>query len=1579
MKKLNKRILALALCFCVLAALFIPLSVSAENDEQTAKNNLISAWTALAADSKTEKVVIATPNASTNDADGNPKLRTEVTAQTTVAGLTDVSVLGPYYMDKIKFTQGDSTSSRGWNYIVGFSTVDSTIKLKDFSTIYFYAASFNGASHCSVNMTLQIDNGNTLTSYPYTNGASWRKITISPTKDAIGAGFKFLVNSGSTLTHMSFGSIIGEKSIAGPALPADYVNMSLFELITAANEIDYEGYSTSDDFKNALNAAKSLFSEEDVKYNELVAAWKALSTETKVVKDVLAVPSTTLLDADGAAHNFITVDANTAINGITDNSVLGTHYVDRIKVTKGTSTASLDSKYVITFSTVDNNVKLKDYTSIYFYAVTYNGTAIKNVGLTYQIDHGTNKTGYPWTQASGWAKISMSASADKIGAGFKFWINSSQTLTHMSFGSVIGERNVTGPALPTGYEDMSLLELVSAAKDVDTSGFPSTANFNAVLADAIAALDPEEYAFSELVAAWKAINSEEKVGKEVIAVPNEQLTDADAASVNRTEIKADTVVPDFTLDKSLLGTYFVNKLKFAKGSTAASLGWNFIIKFKTVDKNVKLTEYSDIYFYAISYNGASTCSVGMTYQIDDGNNALGYPWTTSTNWTKISLAPTKDAIGNGIKFLVNGGETITHMSFGSVIGEKIMKGAPLPNGYGKMSISALVAAAKAIDYQGFASSNRFIAALNNAETFADNSAELRQKLDTAWKNIGIRYYEEIAVPSETYVGSDGATYNRTEISDATTIADLADKTLLGSFYVNKLAVSAPNSSQSLGWNYVINFTTVKKETQLLKYDMVYFYANAYNGNNTVPVRITTQINNGGNCTNYGETNGVGWTKLSMTPTSNAIGSGFKFAVEPEQNVTNVSFGSVFGSYVVKPEYPENADKLSFIEFVAVADNCDMTGFDATEFNAALDECKALIENRRKAVTDVLTAASQTLPDNVDALSVQELVAAARAYDIENKTQRSNLGRAIWMLNLLTDEGPVLDALVGAWKVIATLPEDQYYLTAEEWFAAAENVDLTAADDVDKASFEAAVAVLKDFLTKGNSDITKLSDLVTKANTMNYYDFTGASWADFSNARDAAVAVISDYAKVTQKTVNAACDELLAAWGNLKMYVRTQWFDYMEYFLQTDPQMRLTYTGKNTETSCIAEKASVPNGANAAVVVTNQQTGWNHVINASGVDLTNISKNELVELWFKADKANNTMSQLNLQFMTASGVTYYTAEIDLPLDVRDGEWHRIEVPLTAFKSIDYKSNITEDGAFVANQIRLVSTVGVGSYSLANIAVVTTEDVEAGVVPNVPKMKINERKEVIYEPPKNPFTGVDRGDPWGWEEKKKNPLKDNATEEETNNSDNSSTENTEPVLVAEGECGDSVTWKFYDDGKLVIEGTGKMSDYEEVAPWIAANCDVLSVSISDGITSIGDSAFYGCASLTEITIPDSVTRIGMFAFYECDNLKSVKLSSKVKEIGAYAFGFVYNAETATAKLVDGFKLFVEDPSEALTYAKTYEVPYEIYSSNKTADVAPAATNNLWIWILVGAVALLIVAFVVVVLIVIKNRKNTVKGAK
>ena len=60
------------------------------------------------------------------------------------------------------------------------------------------------------------------------------------------------------------------------------------------------------------------------------------------------------------------------------------------------------------------------------------------------------------------------------------------------------------------------------------------------------------------------------------------------------------------------------------------------------------------------------------------------------------------------------------------------------------------------------------------------------------------------------------------------------------------------------------------------------------------------------------------------------------------------------------------------------------------------------------------------------------------------------------------------------------------------------------------------------------------------------------------------------------------------------------------------------------------------------------------------------------------------------------------------------------------------------------------------------------------------------------------------------------------------------------------------------------------------------------IPNSVTSIGDSAFYACTTLSAFTIPKSVTSIGKSAFYECSGLTSITIRNGVKSIGDRAFG-------------------------------------------------------------------------------------------
>ena len=117
----------------------------------------------------------------------------------------------------------------------------------------------------------------------------------------------------------------------------------------------------------------------------------------------------------------------------------------------------------------------------------------------------------------------------------------------------------------------------------------------------------------------------------------------------------------------------------------------------------------------------------------------------------------------------------------------------------------------------------------------------------------------------------------------------------------------------------------------------------------------------------------------------------------------------------------------------------------------------------------------------------------------------------------------------------------------------------------------------------------------------------------------------------------------------------------------------------------------------------------------------------------------------------------------------------------------------------------------------------------------------------------------------------------------------------------QCGDNLTWSLDGDtGTLTISGTGRMNDYggydhRTNAPWTLLLNSIKHIDIQSGVTNIGNSAFYGCGSLTSIHIPESVRSIGSSAFRECTRLTDVTIPFGLTSIESDAFRYCSSLTT------------------------------------------------------------------------------------
>ena len=126
----------------------------------------------------------------------------------------------------------------------------------------------------------------------------------------------------------------------------------------------------------------------------------------------------------------------------------------------------------------------------------------------------------------------------------------------------------------------------------------------------------------------------------------------------------------------------------------------------------------------------------------------------------------------------------------------------------------------------------------------------------------------------------------------------------------------------------------------------------------------------------------------------------------------------------------------------------------------------------------------------------------------------------------------------------------------------------------------------------------------------------------------------------------------------------------------------------------------------------------------------------------------------------------------------------------------------------------------------------------------------------------------------------------------------------------DAGQGIEWSI-DGNTLTISGNGEMRDFTEndTPPWHKQRDKIRVVVVKDGVTSIGDLAFYKYENIVSVTLANSVKSIGAYAFSDCkslemisfggievigkssfarcESLKSIRFPSTLKEIGDKAF--------------------------------------------------------------------------------------------
>lgn len=103
-------------------------------------------------------------------------------------------------------------------------------------------------------------------------------------------------------------------------------------------------------------------------------------------------------------------------------------------------------------------------------------------------------------------------------------------------------------------------------------------------------------------------------------------------------------------------------------------------------------------------------------------------------------------------------------------------------------------------------------------------------------------------------------------------------------------------------------------------------------------------------------------------------------------------------------------------------------------------------------------------------------------------------------------------------------------------------------------------------------------------------------------------------------------------------------------------------------------------------------------------------------------------------------------------------------------------------------------------------------------------------------------------------------------------------------------DSITWSFdSSDGHLFLSGSGDMLEREKTSDyeWYGFRSSIKSLTIGEGVTSVGANAFTGFVNLGEIIVGKDVKKIGDNAFAGCAKLSLISFVGEPSEISSSAF--------------------------------------------------------------------------------------------
>lgn len=149
-----------------------------------------------------------------------------------------------------------------------------------------------------------------------------------------------------------------------------------------------------------------------------------------------------------------------------------------------------------------------------------------------------------------------------------------------------------------------------------------------------------------------------------------------------------------------------------------------------------------------------------------------------------------------------------------------------------------------------------------------------------------------------------------------------------------------------------------------------------------------------------------------------------------------------------------------------------------------------------------------------------------------------------------------------------------------------------------------------------------------------------------------------------------------------------------------------------------------------------------------------------------------------------------------------------------------------------------------------------------------------------------------------------------------------------------------------GTVYLKTISLPSSLKEILVGAFHSSAIESIVLPNSLTNIDKEAFYGCRNLVSIVLPESLTNIGEKAFASCTKLTTINIPSNVNNIGggAFAGGDLFESTFTSFSVSDANNYFKTTENKKSLLSKNGETLYAVATAGLNSYTIPVSVKTI-----------------------------------